>query len=80
MAGALRGMGAVAAGLIAGTSLKLLAALRGHAIGMPLAAVVSAAAFAGVAVLRWPLAAIVLALGGGTCLLTAARLRRRPPP
>ena len=79
-AGALRGMGAVAAGLIAGTSLKLLAGLRGHAIGLPMAAAASAAAFAGVAVLRWPLAAIVLALGGSTCLLTAARLRRRPPP
>ena len=80
VAGALRGMGAVAAGLIAGTSLKLLVSLRGHAIGTPLATAVSAAAFAGVTVMRWPLAAIVLTLGGATCLLTAARLRRRPSP
>lgn len=55
MAGALRGLGAVAAGLIAGTGLKLLAGLRGHAPGLPLAAAASVAAFAGAVVLRWPL-------------------------
>jgi chromate transporter len=74
--GALRGMGAVTAGLIAGTSLKLLAQLRRHPLGLALATVVAAAAFAGLVLLHLPLVAIVFGLGGVTCVLTWQRLRR----
>jgi chromate transporter len=74
--GALRGMGAVTAGLIAGTSLKLLSQLRRHPLGLALATVVAAAAFAGLVLLHLPLVAIVFGLGGVTCVLTWQRLRR----
>jgi chromate transporter len=74
--GALRGMGAVTAGLIAGISLKLLSQLRRHPLGLALATVVAAAAFAGLVLLHLPLVAIVFGLGGVTCVLTWQRLRR----
>jgi chromate transporter len=74
--GALRGMGAVAAGLIAGTSFKLLAQLRRHPLGMVLVTVMAAAAFAGLVLLHLPLVAIVFGVGGMACGLTWWRLRR----
>jgi chromate transporter len=74
--GALRGMGAVAAGLIAGTSFKLLAQLRRHPLGMGLVTVMAAAAFAGLVLLHLPLVAIVFGVGGMACGLTWWRLRR----
>ncbi|WP_026435093.1 chromate transporter [Acidovorax sp. JHL-9] len=70
VAGALRGMGAVAAGLIAGTGLKLAAALRKHPLGPWLCAVLVALTFAGMALLHWPLAWVLPALGGMACVLT----------
>jgi chromate transporter len=73
--GALRGMGAVAAGLIAGTSFKLLAQLRRHPLGMALVTVMAAAAFAGLVLLHLPLMAIVFGVGGVACGLTWWRLR-----
>jgi chromate transporter len=77
--GALRGMGAVAAGLIAGTSLKLLAQLRRHPLGLALVSVVAAGAFAGLVLLHLPLVAIVFGLGGAACVLTWRRLRTGAP-
>jgi len=77
VAGALRGMGAVAAGLIAGTSVKLLAALRAHPLGFAPAAAVAAGAFGAIAALKLPLAAVVFGLGGLACVATALRLRAR---
>jgi chromate transporter len=74
--GALRGMGAVAAGLIAGTSFKLLAQLRRHPLGMVLVTVMAAAAFAGLVLLHLPLVAIVFGVGGMACGLTWWRLRQ----
>ena len=70
MAGALRGMGAVAAGLIAGTGLKLAAALRKHPLGPWLCIALAALTFASMAQLRWPLAWVLPALGGLACVLT----------
>jgi chromate transporter len=64
VAGALRGMGAVAAGLVIGTALKLVAPLRRNVLGRPLAALFGGATFVLIGVLRWPLAAVVLGLGG----------------
>jgi len=73
--GALRGMGAVAAGLITATGLKLVPALQRNALGLPLCAVLGAAAFAAIALLKLPLAWVLLALGGIACMLAWRRLR-----
>jgi chromate transporter len=64
VAGALRGMGAVAAGLVTATGLKLLGALQKNVLGLPLAAAVGALCFVGVAWLKLPLAWVLVALGG----------------
>ena len=74
VAAALRGMGAVAAGLITATGLKLSSALKNHPIGVPMCAFLSASAFLAVAVLRLPLAWVLLGLGGAACLLTWRKL------
>ena len=74
VAGALRGMGAVAAGLITATGLKLIPALRKHPVGMGLCAVLGVATFICVALLRLPLLGVLLGLGGVSCLLTWRKL------
>jgi chromate transporter len=61
--GALRGMGAVAAGLVFSTALRLLGGLRKNALGRPLCAVLMALTLLMVGFLRWPLVAVVLGLG-----------------
>ncbi len=61
--GALRGMGVVAAGLVLSTAFKLSGALRGKAIGWAAAAMVVVATATLVAVLRWPLAGVLLVVG-----------------
>lgn len=78
VAGALKGMGAVAAGLIGGTALRLVEALRDHPLGVPAAAVLGLAMFGLVALLRWPLAWVLLGLGVIACTWTAFVLSRRP--
>ena len=70
VAGALRGMGAVAAGLITATGLKLFPAMRKHPLGMPACLLFGAASFVGIAVLRLPLAWVLLGLGGLSCWFT----------
>lgn len=76
VAGALRGMGAVAAGLITATGLKLMGALKKHPLGVPACIALGAASFAGIALMRWPLAWVLLGLGGLSCVLTYRRLGR----
>jgi chromate transporter len=61
--GALRGMGAVAAGLVISTALKLATTLRRNPMGMPFCLALAGTTVAGVAGLRWPLAWVVLGLG-----------------
>ena len=61
--GALRGMGAVSAGLIAGTGLKLMAALRTNAMGKPVCAALAILTFIAIGVLRIPLVWVLLGLG-----------------
>lgn len=61
--GALRGLGAVAAGLIAGTGFKLLPALRSNGMGRAACLVLAVTGFAAVAVLRAPLIVVLLGLG-----------------
>jgi chromate transporter len=77
IAGGLRGMGAVAAGLIAGSALKLLLGLRLHPLGFPLVLVLASIAFVGVVWLHLALHLIVLGLGGLACGLTWWWLRQR---
>ena len=67
VAGALRGMGAVAAGLILGTALKLATSLRTNAMGLPACVALGGAAFALVALLRVPLIWVVLGVGALAC-------------
>jgi chromate transporter len=74
VAGALKGMGAVAAGMIAGTAMRLAGALRTNAMGVPACGVLAAAAFAAVGLLRWPLAWVLLALGALACAFAWTRL------
>jgi chromate transporter len=77
VANALRGMGAVAAGLITATGLKLASALRKHPLGFPLAIAFSMATFVGIALLRLPLAWVLLVLGGLACTVTWLQLGRK---
>jgi chromate transporter len=63
VARALHGMSIIAAGLIAGTALKLAAALRSNPLGWMACCALGAATFVGIAVLRWPLVYVLLSLG-----------------
>jgi chromate transporter len=74
VAGALRGMAAVAAGLITATGLKLTSALKKHPLGITLCIVFGVAAFAGIALLRWPLAYVLPGLGGLSCVITYRKM------
>jgi chromate transporter len=74
VAGALRGMGAVAAGLITATGMKLSGALRKHPLGVSLCIALGAATFASIALLRWPLVWVLLVLGGLSCVLTYRKM------
>jgi chromate transporter len=62
--GALRGMGAVAAGLIAATGLKLLPALGRNVMGRSACVALGLLTGLGIVVWRLPLAWVLLAVGG----------------
>ncbi|OEZ66323.1 putative chromate transport protein [Janthinobacterium sp. HH103] len=76
MAGALRGMAAVSAGMIAATGVKLATALARHPLPLWLTLSITVLGVLMVAVLRWPLLYILLGLGGIGCLLTYRKLSR----
>lgn len=63
VSGALRGMGAVAAGLIIATAFKLSTTLKKGAMGVPLSATFALLTFAAIALLRWPLVWVLMGLG-----------------
>ncbi|MSQ60325.1 MAG: chromate transporter [Betaproteobacteria bacterium] len=73
VAGALRGMGGVSAGLIAGTALRLAPALKKSPMGIGACVLVAATCFVAVAILRWPLVWILLVLGTLSCLFALKR-------
>jgi chromate transporter len=77
MAGALRGMGAVAAGLVVATGLKLLPALKTNPVGRAWAVLLALAAFGAIALARLPLIWVVLGLGGIGMTLAWRRLATR---
>ena len=64
VAGALRGMAAVAAGLIIAMACKLLPTLAKNPLGRALSAAALLATFAVVGALRWPMVYAVLVVGG----------------
>jgi chromate transporter len=76
VAGALRGMGAVAAGLITATGLKLMSALKKHPLGIAACVAFGVATFAGVALVRLPLVYVLFGLGGLACVLTYRKMAR----
>ncbi|RJG06797.1 chromate transporter [Noviherbaspirillum cavernae] len=61
--GALRGMGAVASGLIIASGLKLFNALKKNPLGMPWCIALGSLCFIAIALLRWPLIYVLLGLG-----------------
>ena len=75
IAGVLRGMGAVAAGLIFSTGVKLLPALRRNVLGATRAYAFAALMFACIALLRVPLAWMLGGLGGLGFALAWRRLK-----
>ena len=66
--GALRGMGAVAAGLIMATGLRLVSALSHNVMGRAACGGAAVATFVLVALVRVPLAWVLLGLGGLCCV------------
>jgi chromate transporter len=72
--GALRGMGAVAAGLVVATGLRLATSLKNSAMGLLVNSVLGALGFAAVALLRWPLVYVLLGLGTVACVLAYRKL------
>ena len=76
VAGALRGMGAVAAGLVIATALKLVRTLRANVLGWKLGALFALLAFIAIGGLRWPMVGVVLGLGSAAVLAAWARLAR----
>ena len=74
--GALRGMGAVAAGLITATGLKLLPALKQNVVGTLVSIGSIAITIVAIAWLRLPLAWVLLGLGGLTCAWAYRQLGR----
>jgi chromate transporter len=65
--GALRGMGAVAAGMIAATGIKLIGALKLNPMGMLACFSVMVSTFVCVSLLRWPLLWVLLGIGSLAC-------------
>ena len=72
--GALRGMSAVAAGLITGTGLKLIPALKTNVLGIPISALIAVMIFIAIALLRLPLVWVLLTMGLVVCGLAYHRL------
>lgn len=70
VAGALRGMGAVAAGLIAATGIKLIPQLRKHPLGFATCLAFVALVFGAIALFKIPLGWVLLAVGGVACAWT----------
>ena len=76
VAGALRGMGAVAAGLIMAMALKLLPTLARNPLGRWPCAAALGATLVAVGMMRWPMAYAVLGIGGAAVLTAGWQLGR----
>jgi chromate transporter len=78
--GALRGMGAVAAGLITATGLKLISALQKNVMGPLVCWILAVITFVAVALLRVPLVWVLLSMGGLACAWAYRQLGRPQAP
>lgn len=72
--GALRGMSAVAAGMITATGLKMLPALKNNVIALPWCWALAGLTFVAIAWLRVPLIWVLAVLGGGSGIWAYRRL------
>jgi chromate transporter len=68
VAGAVRGMGAVAGGLIAATALKMMVTLKTNPMKAPTCWAISSLTFVSVGLMRWRLAWVLLGFGCLSCL------------
>jgi chromate transporter len=75
VSGALRGMGAVAAGLVIATAIKLMSTLGSNRLGAVLASAFAALTFVMIAWLRWPLVWVVAGLGSSAVTIAWWRWR-----
>ena len=75
--GALRGMGAVAAGLVLSTGLKLLGTLKRNVMGLPICIGFGALTLIATAWLRLPLVWVIVGLGSLAIAVAWYRLRLR---
>jgi chromate transporter len=75
VAGAMRGMSAVAAGLIIATGIKLFEGLESNSLGKIRCIILGVLCFVFIALLRWPLLGVLLMLGPIACFLA---YRSRP--
>ena len=75
-AGALKGMSLVAAGLIMATALRLAGALTRNVMGLAGCVALVAATVAAIGVMRWPLVAVLPAIGLAAWALARWRLGR----
>jgi chromate transporter len=69
-------MGAVAAGLIAATGIKLISALKLNPMGMLVCFGVMLSTFVSVSLLRWPLLWVLLGIGSLACAWAYLQLSR----
>ena len=74
--GALKGMGAVAAGLVIATGLKLATTLPKNPMGLWMAIPFAVLSFACVGIFRWPLPWVLLGLGSMACFITYRALKQ----
>jgi chromate transporter len=74
LSGALRGMAAVSAGLIAASAMKLAASLKRHPLALPWTVGICLAGIVFVAFLHVPLMYVLAGLGGLGCVLTYRKL------
>jgi len=75
VAGATRGMSAVAAGLIIATGIKLLSGLKSNPLGKIMCIVFSVLCFVCIALLHWPLLSVLILLGPLACVLAYRGLK-----
>lgn len=78
VAGAVRGMGAVSAGLVMAIALKLLPALRRSPLGRARWMLVTLAVVLATGWWRWPLVAVIVPVGGASCVMAWHCLGPRP--
>lgn len=78
VAGATRGMSAVAAGLIIATGIKLLSGLKSNPLGATFSALFAVLCFMGIAVMRWPMLDVLAMLGPVACIIAYRRIKAQP--